>query len=111
MLLPSDDSIPSCPRSLGMLPPPRHVPVLSALLALLLCNRAFAEPIPRLDLHGDPLPDGVLVRLGTVRWRHGGAGAAIAYSPDGKTLVSGGWHGTLRFWDVASGKELRRIPI
>jgi WD40 repeat protein len=67
--------------------------------------------VARLDLQGDPLPDGVLVRLGTTRWRHGGAGAALAYSRDGKTLVSGGWHGTLRFWDVSSGKELRRIPI
>jgi WD40 repeat protein len=96
-------------RTLGTLSARWHVLTLGLLLVPLSLGQA--EPPARLDLHGDPLPDGVLVRLGTTRWRHGGAGAAIAYSTDGKTLVSGGWHGTLRFWNVTSGKELRRIPI
>ena len=33
----------------------------------------------------------------------------MAFSPDGKTLVSGNWGASIHFWDVATGKELRRI--
>jgi WD40 repeat protein len=29
----------------------------------------------------------------------------VAFSPDGKTLVSGGIDNTIRFWDLATGKE------
>jgi WD40 repeat protein len=34
---------------------------------------------------------------------------AIAVSPDGKTVVSGYYDGTIRLWDISSGKELRTI--
>jgi RNA polymerase sigma factor (sigma-70 family) len=33
----------------------------------------------------------------------------IGFSPDGKTLASGGDDKTIRFWDVAAGKELRQL--
>lgn len=70
-----------------------------------------AEKAARTDLYGDPLPAGATTRMGTVRWRHGGAGYTLAFSPDGKTLVSGGPHGILRFWDVHNGKEVRQWPV
>jgi len=34
---------------------------------------------------------------------------AVALSPDGRTALSGGGDGTLKLWDVATGKELRTL--
>ena len=34
---------------------------------------------------------------------------AVAFSPDGKQLMSGGFHKTIHAWDVASGAELRAL--
>jgi RNA polymerase sigma factor (sigma-70 family) len=67
-------------------------------------------PQVRIDRHGDPLPEGALARLGTMRWRHGIFVQTLAYSPDGKMIVSSGGR-ALIFWDAATGKESRQFPI
>jgi WD40 repeat protein len=63
------------------------------------------------DAHGDPLPSGARLRLGTVRLRHAGGIASVAFAPDGKALVSAGDNldQSIRLWDFGSGKELRRL--
>jgi WD40 repeat protein len=61
------------------------------------------------DRYGDALPGGVVARLGTVRLRHAGDVFLVAFSPDGKTLVSGGGDETIRFWDPLTGKQLRQF--
>jgi WD40 repeat protein len=76
-------------------------------------DAAGAKPL-RLDQHGDPLPEGVLARMGTVRFHHPGGIAAAAYSPDGKTIVAVGFGAKghlVRFWDATSGKETGAINI
>jgi WD40 repeat protein len=64
---------------------------------------------PGADCYGDPLPQGTVSRLGTVRLRHGGNVLSIAFSPDGKTLASAGSDRKIRFWDLATGKEIRQF--
>src|SRR5688572_15130904 len=80
----------------------------SPALALLFSLSAHGEGL-RTDLHGDPLPDGALARLGTARLRHGGSVQALAFAPDGNLLASGGTDKTIRLWDAATGKAVRTI--
>jgi WD40 repeat protein len=71
-------------------------------------DRKPTEPKkPRTDRYGDPLPEGAIARIGTVRWRHVGAFFA-AYGPDGKTLVSVA-DNSFRVWEVATGRKLREV--
>jgi WD40 repeat protein len=56
------------------------------------------------DAHGDPLPAGALLRLGTVRFRHGVGLSALASAPHGHAIASAGDNGLIRWWDAATGE-------
>jgi RNA polymerase sigma factor (sigma-70 family) len=62
------------------------------------------EPQTRNDLYGDPLPEGALVRLGTLRFRPQNGGA-VRFVPGGRVLALSGWQGAVSLVDRASGKE------
>jgi RNA polymerase sigma factor (sigma-70 family) len=67
-------------------------------------------PQVRRDRHGDPLPEGAIARLGTVRWRHGFYVHDLAYSPDGKMIAAVGPGRAITLWDADTGQEVRHIP-
>jgi RNA polymerase sigma factor (sigma-70 family) len=68
-------------------------------------NPAAERLVARADRSGDPLPDGAVARLGTVRFNHGDGLNALYFAPGGKRILSEG-QGSLRLWEAATGKEL-----
>ncbi|HEY7423541.1 MAG TPA: sigma-70 family RNA polymerase sigma factor [Gemmataceae bacterium] len=71
-----------------------------------------AKPV-RVDDYGDPLPDGALRRLGTLRFRHGGGNIHnLLLTTDGKTLISNDYYGSRKVcvWELATGKLLHQFP-
>jgi WD40 repeat protein len=62
------------------------------------------------DLHGDPLPAGVVMRLGTLRQR--AVGAVLAISPDGRSLIGVRSGKSILIWDAATGelRQKRELP-
>jgi RNA polymerase sigma factor (sigma-70 family) len=64
---------------------------------------------PATDPLAEPLPAGAVARLGTMRFQHGADVNAVAFTSDGKGLVSASPAGTVCLWDAATGRELRRF--
>jgi WD40 repeat protein len=88
------------------------LPPLAVFFPLLIGQAHSGEPPTkhpaRTDHYGDPLPDGVRFRLGTVRLRHDAAVTDLAWLPDGRTLASAGADHTVRLWQVPGGKQLAK---
>jgi len=61
---------------------------------------------PPHDRFDDPLPEGAIARLGSTRFRHSEKVWCLAFSPDGKTIASGGCDEVVRFWDVKTGRQV-----
>jgi WD40 repeat protein len=87
--------------------------ILASLCVLCLAGVAqgAAPPAPRLlDDHGDPLPDGAVARLGTLRWRTERWAWALAWSPNGKWVATADFdRHTVSLWDASSGRVVRRF--
>jgi RNA polymerase sigma factor (sigma-70 family) len=87
--------------------------------AVLLAGPGAQQPVPPaaapdsgaakggVDRYGDPLPPGAVTRLGSVRYRFGGH--ALAFLPDGKTVVSVQQGHGIEVWEARTGRLLREI--
>src|ERR1043165_278643 len=113
---------------------------IAGIIALFLASApsSHGQPpgSPRTDLYGDPLPEGAIARLGTLRLTHLGGIEAVAISPDGTMAASGVQQGkekylgertiheskgfalkegvrvteaTIRLWNVRTGELLRQL--
>lgn len=66
---------------------------------------------PRLDRLGDPLPDGAVARIGTIRMRgEGGGSGDVAFLPGGRAVASVHGRSAVTIWDIDTGKEMHRLP-
>ena len=61
-------------------------------------------PTAGLDAHGDPLPAGALLRIGTIRYRDGGGTNQAILSSDGTRLATSSEAGIMLF-DLATGRR------
>ncbi len=94
-------------------PPPRPQP-----LAAEARDRGGVPPAdgdeapkrPAVDRHGDPLPPGALLRVGTGRLRHAGPVSAVGFSSDGQTIVSAAIQDSVRLWGAAGGERKGELP-
>jgi RNA polymerase sigma factor (sigma-70 family) len=72
-------------------------------------SRPAEDKKVRKDRYGDALPNGATARLGTVRLRHQQMVASVVITRDGKTAIAGDGDGNIVYWDVATGREVRRL--
>lgn len=56
------------------------------------------------------LPAETVAVIGSHRWHHGAEVTAIAVSPDGRFVVTGGVDACTRLWDAATGNMLAALP-
>jgi WD40 repeat protein len=80
-------------------------------------NELFQDPVnapagpadePKSDMYGDPLPQGVRLRLGRSLTRRSAGIWSLRFSPNGKTLAT--THSKImHLWDVSTGREIRRF--
>jgi WD40 repeat protein len=86
---------------------------VSALLAsrpLTPAGRPALSRTTHFDLAGDPLPERAIARFGTLRFRHGAAVHQIAFSPNGKTIVSASpEEQCVRVWHAETGQQRMEI--
>lgn len=71
-------------------------------LVFLALGSVAADPPAKLDRHGDPLPEGAVMRLGTVRNRAPISGFGI--QKDG-TVVTVGRDNAVRVWPADSDRH------
>lgn len=68
-----------------------------------------AKPLDAAASKTTDLPPGATARLGSAQFRHGEAVFFIAYTTDGKHIVTAGRDHTIRLWERETGREVREF--
>ena len=78
------------------------------VIATTIPSRSDGEGV---DRYGDPVPDGAIARLGTIRLRHvANSTTGVAFSPDGKLIASATNNSPYIFvFDVATGRRVAQF--
>jgi WD40 repeat protein len=77
------------------------------------CSRQPVSPdVPGLEERSETQEEAAplrnpAIRLGSTKFRHAVVGKALTFSPDSKTLYSGGTDGTVKAWNVETGEARR----
>jgi WD40 repeat protein len=93
---------------------PRCLVVLALTMFVAAGGQAPAQPIQPKNAKqpaAEPLPDGALWRLGTMRLRHLGEVRDLCFTSDGKHLASVGDDHFFSLWDIKTGLEARRFQL
>ncbi len=62
------------------------------------------------DRYGDPLPEGTVARLGSIRFRGGDRPVnAMRFSPDGQTLLTVSQDFLVRLWETKTGRLIHQV--
>ncbi|MGH7168723.1 MAG: WD40 repeat domain-containing protein [Gemmataceae bacterium] len=80
-----------------------------AFVLLIIAGVLGAEP--KRDCFGDPLPEGAIARLGSLRLRAEQTTLSAVFMADGKTLATVGHAQCIRIWDRDTGKLVRRVKL
>ena len=81
-----------------------------ATLLLYVSNAQAGGSKPETDSFGDPLPQGAIRRIGTIRLRHSDTIRSVAYSRDGKFITSAADNG-VAVWEAQTGRRVSLFSI
>lgn len=82
---------------------------LAAALATVLISFAARAEEKNGEVVAEPLPDGAIAQCGSSQWRVGRDVNSLAFSRDGKLLVSASDDFIARIWNVSTGREQLQI--
>ena len=87
--------------------------VLATTVGIGLSTPGNADEPPQSDkpmsVEKETLPHGAVARLGSPNLRHNGAVTDVAYTSDGKRIISCGDDRTICIWDNVTGKQLHSV--